>query len=280
MRFTKMHGIGNDYIYIDCTGETVRDPEKLAFSMSRPHFGVGSDGLVLIERSDVADFRMRMFNSDGSQGAMCGNAARCVGRYVYERGLTAQTELELETKSGNHHLSLRLADGRVQAVQVDMGRPELRPEKIPVLLPEGQAMGYPTQVAGMACTLHCVSMGNPHCVVFVEDPDRLRLEEIGPCFENLPVFPDRVNTEFVQVIDRKHLYMRVWERGSGETLACGTGACAALVAAVLTGRAGRDAELRLRGGTLRVSWSEEDDHVRQEGPAAFVFDGDWPEGAE
>lgn len=277
MRFTKMQGIGNDYIYVNCFEETVRNPSALALRMSRRHFGVGADGLVLIEPSDVADFGMRIFNSDGSESEMCGNAARCIGKYVYERGLTDKTSVTLMTGGGLKTLELNVRGGRVRSVRVDMGTPELNPRKIPVDLPGEIILGYRLELGNMVYALHCVSMGNPHCVLFVRNPDAADVEHVGPLLEENPIFPNRTNVSFVQVEDRTHLRMREWERGAGETMACGTGACAALVAAVLTGRADRDVNVELPGGTLQVSWSPEDNHVTQEGPAEFVFDGEWAE---
>ncbi len=277
MHFTKMQGIGNDYVYVNCFEETVRDPEALAVRISRPHFGVGSDGLVLIEPSDVADFGMRIFNSDGSESEMCGNATRCIGKYVYERGLTDKTELTLMTRAGLKQLQLRARGGKVHSVRVDMGSPELDPRRVPVDLPGEIVLGHRLDVGGMMYAIHCVSMGNPHCVIFVRDPDDVDLSMVGPLIENHRIFPNRTNVEFVTVRDRQHLRMRVWERGAGETLACGTGACAALVASVLTGKADREAEVRLNGGVLQIAWSPEDNHVYKEGPAEFVFDGEWPE---
>ena len=277
MHFTKMQGIGNDYVYVNCFEETVRDPEALAVRISRPHFGVGSDGLVLIEPSDVADFGMRIFNSDGSESEMCGNATRCIGKYVYERGLTDKTELTLMTRAGLKQLQLRARGGKVHSVRVDMGSPELDPRRVPVDLPGEIVLGHRLEVGGMMYAIHCVSMGNPHCVIFVRDPDDVDLPMVGPLIENHRIFPNRTNVEFVTVRDRQHLRMRVWERGAGETLACGTGACAALVASVLTGKADREAEVRLNGGVLQIAWSPEDNHVYKEGPAEFVFDGEWPE---
>ena len=235
MRFTKMHGIGNDYIYINCFEERVEDPGALSVRMSRPHFGVGSDGLILICPSDVADFAMRMYNSDGSESEMCGNGIRCLGRYVYERGLTKKTSFTVMTGGGLKQLELKVSGGKVQSVRVDMGSPVLTPELIPTTLTGEMVMGAALHVGGANYKVHCVSMGNPHCVVFVKDPDTVDLPELGPLFEHHEAFPRRTNTEFVQVISRNHLRMRVWERGAGETLACGTGACASLVAAVLTG---------------------------------------------
>lgn len=274
MRFTKMQGIGNDYIYINCLKEKVEDPAALAVAMSRYHFGVGSDGLVLICPCEDADFRMRMFNSDGSESEMCGNASRCVGKYVYDRGLTDKTDVSLMTGAGLKLLKLKVDNGRVASVRVDMGKPELTPALIPANLGGECAKDVPLEVNGRQWLVSCVSMGNPHCVTFVEDPAALDLPSIGPAFEHHPAFPKRVNTEFVQVISRDHLKMRVWERGSGETLACGTGACAALVAAVMTGRAERRVMMDLLGGSLQLEWAE-DGHVYQEGPAAFVFDGEY-----
>lgn len=277
MRFTKMQGIGNDYIYVNCFEESVREPERLAVAMSRAHYGVGADGLVLIEPSDVADFGMRIFNSDGSESEMCGNASRCIGKYVYERGLTDKTRVTLMTASGLKELQLKVSGGRVESVRVDMGGPELEPRRIPVKLPGEVVLNHPFQVGGMNWRIHCVSMGNPHCVMFVDEPDALDLSLLGPLVEHDPLFPNRTNVEFARMIRRDLIRMRVWERGAGETLACGTGACAVLVAAVLTGRADRTATVELAGGRLEVEWSPEDNHVYQTGPAAFVFDGVWPE---
>lgn len=277
MRFTKMHGIGNDYIYVNCFEEYVKDPSALAIAMSKPHFGVGSDGLILIEPCDVADFRMRMFNADGSEGEMCGNASRCIGKYVYEKGLTDKTEISLMTGAGLKQLSLKVEDGKVVSVRVDMGSPELNPRLIPVNLPGEVILGYPITEAGQTYRIHCVSMGNPHAVIFVNDPDDVDLLSVGPMIENSPYFPNRTNTEFVSVLNRHHLKMRVWERGAGETLACGTGACASLVASVLTGKCDRKVTMSLVGGDLELYWSPDDNHVYQEGPAAFVFEGQWDE---
>ena len=275
MRFTKMHGIGNDYIYINCFEERVEDPGALSVRMSRPHFGVGSDGVILICPSDVADFAMRMYNSDGSESEMCGNGIRCLGRYVYERGLTKKTSFTVMTGGGLKQLELKVSGGKVQSVRVDMGSPVLTPELIPTTLTGEMVMGAALHVGGASYKVHCVSMGNPHCVVFVKDPDLVDLPELGPLFEHHEAFPRRTNTEFVQVISRNHLRMRVWERGAGETLACSTGACASLVAAVLTGQADRKVTMDLLGGSLELEWSPEDNHVYQEGPATFVYDGEW-----
>jgi diaminopimelate epimerase len=277
MRFTKMHGIGNDYIFINCFDEIVTNPERLAIVMSRRHFGVGSDGLVLIEPSSMADFGMRIFNLDGSEAEMCGNAARCIGKYVYERGLTKKTEISLETKSGIRNMELNLQEGKVNRIRVDMGSPELDPNKIMVDLPGEIVLQHRMQILGQEWNVTCVNMGNPHCVIFVPDPEIIDLPTLGPMFENHPLFPRRTNVEFVRVIRRDILQMRVWELGTGETLACGTGASAAIVAAVLCGLSDRTAQVKLPGGNLELCWDASDNHVYLAGPASFVFDGEWLE---
>ena len=275
MRFTKMHGIGNDYIFVNCFEEIVQDPSRQAVIMSRPHFGVGSDGLVLIEGSDTADFGMRIFNPDGTEAEMCGNASRCIGKYVYERGMTDKTELTLSTKSGIRQLSLTVERGKVSRVKVNMGSPELNPRNILVDLPGEMVLRHRLQIMGQDWYITCVNMGNPHCVIFVKDPEAIDVATLGPMFENHPLFPRRTNVEFVRVIRRDVLQMRVWERGAGETLACGTGASAALVAAVLGGLSDRTVQMKLLGGNLELSWNAEDNHVYQTGPAEYVFDGEW-----
>ena len=277
MRFTKMHGIGNDYLFINCFDEYVSDPSRLALQMCREHTGVGADGIVLIEPGESSPFAMRIFNRDGSEAEMCGNAVRCIGKYVYERGLTKETEFTLGTKSGLREVKLHVMDGKVVDVTVDMGTPVLEPEKIPVLLQGEMVLRHRLQLMGQMWFITCVSMGNPHCVTFVRDPEVLDLPSIGPMFEHHPLFPRRANVEFVRVISRNILQMRVWERGSGETLACGTGACAALVAAVLCGHSDRTVQMKLAGGNLTINWNADDNHVYQTGPAAFVFDGEWNE---
>ena len=277
MRFTKMHGAGNDYIYVNCFEETVRNPAALAVAMSRPHFGVGADGLVLIDRSPSADFRMRIFNADGSESEMCGNATRCIAKYVYERGLTDKEVITLQTGAGIKTLMLNVQDGKVRSVRTDMGMPVLTPAQIPVSLPGEVILNYPLETGGLPWRINCVSMGNPHCVIFVNEPDDVDLPLIGSLLEHHHIFPNRSNIEFVSVRSRDHIDMRVWERGAGETLACGTGACAALVASVLAGRTNRDAAVRLPGGEVHVTWSPEDNHVYLEGGAEFVFDGNWPD---
>ena len=272
MRFTKMQGIGNDYVYVNCFEEHVENPSELAKQMSRRHYGVGSDGLILICPSDVADFEMKMYNADGSNGGMCGNGARCIGKYVYDRGLTDKTTVSLMTDSGLKILNLNVKDGKVQTVRVDMGMPELFPPKIPVDLPGEVVMGHRLNVGSATYEIHCVSMGNPHCVVFTDSLAELPLEKVGPAFECHERFPRKVNTEFVEVRDRTHLRMRVWERGAAITLACGTGSCATLTAAVLNGRSERRAEIELDGGRLVVEWAE-NNHIYMTGPAEQVFSG-------
>lgn len=276
LTFSKMHGIGNDYIYINCFQETVTDPEKLSIFMSNVRFGVGSDGLVLILPSEVADFRMRIFNADGSEAMMCGNATRCVGKYVYEHGMTDKTEVSLETNSGIKYLTLYVneATNKVDAVKVDMGKAILKPAEIPVADDGDRFIAKPVVVDGVSYDMTCVSMGNPHAVVFLPEIDSLDLEKMGPSFEHHPLFPNRVNTEFIRVIDDHTLQMRVWERGSGETFACGTGACAAAVASVLNGYCKREQEIliHLRGGNLRIIYHN-DESVTMIGPATFIFEG-------
>lgn len=274
MKFTKMHGIGNDYIYVNCFEETVSEPEKVSVVLSDVRKGIGSDGLVLIMPSDIADFRMRIFNADGSEAKMCGNATRCIGKYVYEKGLTDKTDITLETNSGIKYLRLFLENNKVELVQVDMGKPVLLPKDIPVNSDLDRFISQPVEAGGMSCDVTCVSMGNPHAVIFTKDIDGLDLERIGPSFENHQLFPDRINTEFIEVIDSRTLRMRVWERGSGETYACGTGACASAVAAVLNGICPRGEEIliHLRGGDLRITYKE-DETVIMTGPAAFICDG-------
>lgn len=276
LTFSKMHGIGNDYIYINCFQETVTDPEKLSIFMSNVWFGVGSDGLVLILPSEVADFRMRIFNADGSEAMMCGNATRCVGKYVYEHGMTDKTEVSLETNSGIKYLTLYVneATNKVDAVKVDMGKAILKPAEIPVADDGDRFIAKPVVVDGVSYDMTCVSMGNPHAVVFLPEIDSLDLEKMGPSFEHHPLFPNRVNTEFIRVIDDHTLQMRVWERGSGETFACGTGACAAAVASVLNGYCKREQEIliHLRGGDLRIIYHN-DESVTMIGPATFIFEG-------
>ena len=305
MKFTKMQGCGNDYVYVNCFEETVEDPASLAMQVSRAHFGIGSDGLILLKPSEKADCMMDMYNADGSRGAMCGNGIRCVAKLAYDSGVVRKERITVETLSGIKTLDLMVEDGTVRCVRVDMGVPELTAEKIPVLraallnhIPGeksenreagGTKTAYgkdcvieePIRINGREYSITAVSMGNPHAVVFLGASgtglDTLEIEKTGPCFERHPAFPDRVNTEFIEVIDEQTLRMRVWERGSGETLACGTGACAAAVAAILTGRVpGRTVTVQLRGGDLLIEWDAETGHVYMTGPAVTVFTGEWP----
>ena len=274
MKFTKMHGIGNDYIYVNCFEETVENPSELAVRLSNRRFGVGSDGLILIQPSEVADCRMEMFNADGSMGMMCGNGIRCVAKYVYDRGVIRKDVLTVETRSGVKTLQLRVEDGAVSSVRVNMGKPELNPAKIPAGFPKGRIVNEAVQApSGRIWRITCVSMGNPHAVIFSEEIDGLDLPAIGPEMERHEMFPERANIEFVRVVGPREIQMRVWERGSGETWACGTGACASAVASVLTGRTERGMTVHLRGGDLQIFWDPDTDDVYMEGPAAFAFDG-------
>lgn len=274
MKFTKMQGIGNDYLYFNCFEEKVEDPAALSVRLSDRHFGVGSDGIILIGPSDRADCSMDIYNADGSRAMMCGNGIRCVGKYVYERGIAKKDVLTVETQSGVKTLYLTVRDGAVTSVKVNMGKPILKASAIPTLFSSDRVVDQPLQAAGREYRVTCVSMGNPHCVVFVDDVDAVSLEEIGPSFEFHHMFPQRVNTEFVQIVGDGEVKMRVWERGSGETWACGTGACAAAVACALNGKTGRRVLVHLKGGDLNIEWDEKTDEVSMQGPAEFVFDGE------
>ena len=273
INFTKMHGAVNDYIYVNCFKEKVENINETAKKLSDRHFGIGSDGLVLICPSDKADFRMDMYNSDGSQAEMCGNATRCVGKYVYDKGLTDKTEITLETLAGIKILKLNVVDGSVKSVCVNMGSTELTPKNIPIDSSLDRFIQQPVEVDGREYLVTGVSMGNPHAVTFIDDTDSLEIEKIGPKFENHELFPRRINTEFAQIVDRGTIKMRVWERGAGETLACGTGACATLVAAALSDFVDDEADLKLIGGTLHIKWDKEENNIYMTGPAEFVFDG-------
>lgn len=275
MKFTKMEGCGNDYIYIDCFQEDLSDPNELAIAMSERHFGIGSDGLVLIMPCEEADFRMRMFNADGSEGEMCGNAIRCVGKYVYDRGLTKETTVSVCTLAGTKYLELHIVDGVVDTVTVDMGEPVLEAKQIPVMSEKSPVIGEKLTILDKEFLFTCVSMGNPHGITFVGDTDSFEVEKYGRIGEVHPLFPNKINVEFAQVVDRTHIKMRVWERGSGETMACGTGACATLVACALNGFCEREADVILLGGTLHIRWDEQNNHVYMTGPARFSFDGLW-----
>lgn len=275
MKFTKMHGIGNDYVYMDCTKERLENPGEIARLVSDRHKGIGSDGLILIQSSDEADFEMAMYNADGSYGKMCGNGIRCVAKYVYDNGLTDKTEISVISGGAVKYLKLTVENGKVKKVRVNMGEPILKPSEIPVVGEGDKLVASPIVVDNQVYEMTCVSMGNPHAVVFLDGVENLKIEEIGPRFEQHERFPDRVNTEFVERIDRKNLKMRVWERGSGETMACGTGACATAVAAILNGYAERDVTVHLLGGDLEISWDETDNCVYMTGPAATAFTGEF-----
>lgn len=275
MKFTKMQGIGNDYIYVNCFEETIENPSETAVAVSDRHFGIGSDGLVLIMPSECADFRMRMYNADGSEAEMCGNATRCVGKYVYDNGMTDKEEITLETLAGIKILRLFPKDGKVEKVTVNMGEPVLTPPLIPVDFMGDEFIDKCISVEGQEYAITCVSMGNPHAIVYMDDIEALDIKEIGPKFEYHQIFPKRTNTEFVKVLDKDTLQMRVWERGAGETLACGTGACAVLVSSVLNGLCNRKATVQLLGGDLEIEWKEEDNCVYMTGTATKVFEGVW-----
>ena len=273
MKFTKMQGIGNDYVYVNCLEETVENPGEVARKVSDRHFGIGSDGLILIKPSLEADFEMDMYNSDGSQGAMCGNGIRCVAKYVYDYGLTDKDEISIATKSGIKYVKLQVENGKVKTVRVDMGAPILNAGLIPIVSENPQVINEAITAGGREYRMTGVSMGNPHAVVYIDDVKGLDIEKIGPLFETHPCFPDRVNTEFSRVLDDHTVEMRVWERGAGETLACGTGACAAVVASVLNDLTDEEVIVKLLGGELSVRWDRKVNHVFLEGPAVKVFDG-------
>ena len=275
MRFTKMHGLGNDYIYVNGFDEQVDDPAAVARAVSDRHFGIGADGLILILPSDKADCRMRMFNADGSEAQMCGNGIRCVAKYVYDHDIARRTALNVETLAGVLNLDLFVADGVVDRVRVKMGEPRLQRAQIPMQGASGEVINEPLPVNGATFDVTAVSMGNPHCVVFVEDVASFDVAGWGPHFEHHAAFPEGVNTEFIQVRDRESFSMRVWERGSGETLACGTGASAAAVACHLTGRTDRRVTAHLLGGPLELEWQASDNQVLMTGPAVEVFSGEW-----
>lgn len=275
MKFTKMHGCGNDYVYVNCLKERVDNPSEVAKLVSDRHFGIGSDGLILIKSSDVADFEMDMYNADGSQGAMCGNGIRCVAKYVYDYGLTDKTSISVNTKSGIKYLELTIEDGKAALIRVNMGAPILEAAQVPVISDNEQVIDEPILVDGKEYHMTCVSMGNPHAVVYMDDVEQLNIEEIGPKFEKHQRFPDRVNTEFVKVLDKNTVQMRVWERGSGETLACGTGACAVAAATILNKLTdGDQVTVHLLGGTLQITWDREENLIYMTGPATTVYDGE------
>ncbi len=278
VKFTKMHGIGNDYIYIDARSAAVRHPEKLAVAMSDRHFGVGSDGLILILKSDSADFRMRMFNADGSEAEMCGNGIRCFAKYVYDHGLLKNKRISVETPAGVKHLDMQVKNKKVETVRVDMGEPILQRERIPMAGSPGMVIGEALSLEdGVRFEITAVSMGNPHAVIYVEDVKNFPVGKYGTMIENHHLFPNRTKVEFVQILNEEEIIQRTWERGSGETLACGTGASAVTVAGVLTRRTARSILVHLNGGDLRTEWKEDDNHVFLTGPAVEVFQGNWPE---
>lgn len=273
MKFTKMEGLGNDYIYVNCLEEQVDNPAEVAIALSDRHFGVGSDGLILIKPSKIADFTMDMYNADGSRSEMCGNGIRCVGKYVYDYGLTDKTSVSIETLAGIKYLELHVKNGSVDTVTVDMGAPILEADAVPVVSDSVTVIDEAIFVAGSEYKMTCVSMGNPHSVVFVDDVESFPLDTVGPMFEHHERFPNKVNAEFVQVIDRSTVKMRVWERGTGETMACGTGSCATAVACVLNDKTDEDVTVKLLGGDLLIRYDRENNKVYMTGPAKVVFDG-------
>lgn len=275
MNFTKMQGLGNDYVYVNCFQEKVENPSELSIKVSDRHFGIGADGLILIKPSDVADFEMEMYNADGSQGAMCGNGIRCVAKYVYDYGLTDKTSITVNTKSGIKYLDLTIENGKAVQIRVNMGAPILEAPRIPAISSKERVINEPVFVDGKEYHITAVSMGNPHAVTYIDDVKGLEIEKIGPKFENHEMFPDRVNTEFVKVLDSHTVEMRVWERGSGETLACGTGACAVAVASILNGLTEEEVTVKLLGGDLKIYWDRKENLVYMTGSAEVVFDGEF-----
>lgn len=274
MKFTKMHGCGNDYVYVDCTKNSIDHIPETAIKVSDRHFGIGADGLILIKTSETADFTMDMYNNDGSRGKMCGNGIRCVAKYVYDNGLTNKKRIKIETLSGIKELDLTVENGKVTYVTVDMGTPITKPSLIPVISEKEIIVKEPINIEGQSYEITCVSMGNPHAVVFASEVKNLPLDRIGPLFEHNMIFPERINTEFVRVIDRSHIEMRVWERGSGETLACGTGSCASVVACVLNDLTDNNVTVTLLGGELKIFYDKDKNKVFMTGPAEKVFDGE------
>ena len=274
MKFTKMHGCGNDYVYVNLFEEHIDDPAEMSIKVSDRHFGIGSDRLITIEPSDIADFRMRIYNADGSEAEMCGNGIRCVAKYVYDHKLTDKTEISVQTGAGVKILKLFVEGDKVEQVTVDMGEPVLAPAEIPVVADGDRVVDEPIEVCGKEWRMTCVSMGNPHAVVFVDDVENFELEKYGPHFENHERFPKRTNTEFVHVVSRTEAYMRVWERGSAETWACGTGTCATVMACILNGKTDNKVLVHLRGGDLTIEYDEKTNHVFMTGPATEVFNGE------
>ena len=273
IKFTKMQGLGNDYVYMDAIHQKIENESSLAQFVSNRHFGIGSDGLILICKSDVADFKMRMFNSDGSEAEMCGNGIRCVGKFVYDKGLTDKTTVTVETLAGIKTLELNTKEGKVETVKVDMEEPILNPKEIPVISDEEPVKNLMLEAEGRKFKFTCVSMGNPHAITEVEDTEKFDVEKYGKVLEVDKAFPNKTNVEFIQIVDKNHVKMRVWERGAGETLACGTGACATAVACYLNGKTNRNVEIELLGGKLYIEWNEENNHIYMTGPAVTVFEG-------
>lgn len=274
IKFTKMHGLGNDYVYIDAINQKIQNELKLAQFVSNRHFGIGSDGLILICESKVADFKMRMFNSDGSEAEMCGNGIRCVGKFVYDKGFTSKTTVTIETLAGIKTLKLNIKDKKVETVRVDMGEPILEADKIPVISKEEPVKNLELEAENRKFKFTCVSMGNPHAITIVENTKEFEVERYGKILEVDKAFPKKANIEFAQVIDKENIKMRVWERGAGETLACGTGACATAVACNLLNLTGKKVNIELLGGILNIEWNENDNHIYMTGPAVTVFDGE------
>lgn len=277
MKFTKMHGCGNDYVYVNGFTEKVADKPKAVVALSDRHFGIGSDGVIFINPSQQADFEMEMYNADGTRAEMCGNGIRCVGKYVYDHGMTDKTSITVESFGKVKYLDLTVENGKVVKVKVNMGKPELTAKDVPVISVHEQVIDEEIIVKGKSYRMTCVSMGNPHAVVFMDDVEHLAIEEIGPYFENHERFPNRTNTEFVQVIDDSHVKMRVWERGTGETLACGTGCCATAVACVLNRLTGAHVTVQVLGGEIEIYWDQKENLVYMTGPAVTVFEGETEE---
>ena len=274
IKFTKMHGLGNDYVYIDAIHQKIEDESSLAQFVSERHFGIGSDGLILICKSDIANFKMRMFNSDGSEAEMCGNGIRCVAKFVYDKGLTNSTTITVETLAGIKILHLNVKDGKVETVKVDMGEPILKPSEIPVTSEEEITKNLILKAEDREFKFTCVSMGNPHAITLLNDTKNFNVEKYGKILEVDKAFPRRTNVEFAEIVDKNNIKMRVWERGAGETLACGTGACATAVACYINGLTQRQVNIELLGGILNIEWNEEDNHIYMTGPAVTVFDGE------
>ena len=274
IKFTKMQGLGNDYVYIDAINQKIENESSLAQIISNRHFGIGSDGLILICSSEIADFKMRMFNSDGSEAEMCGNGIRCVGKFVYDKGLTNKTTLKIETLAGVKEVKLNLKEGKVDTVRVDMGEPILETEKIPVVSSEKMAKNLKLEIEEREFNFTCVSMGNPHAITFIENVENFEVEKYGSKIEVNEKFPQKTNVEFIEIVNKNYIKMRVWERGSGETLACGTGACASVVAGIINNLIERKVTVELLGGILEIEWNKEDNHIYMTGPAVTVYEGE------